>query len=58
VSLLNCGRCHACGEGLSAEDWCRACRAFRRYWSHGWNPRDGEPSACEDAPAPAGLQRR
>jgi hypothetical protein len=45
-----CGRCHDCSTLLTAEDWCRTCRAFRRYYEHGYGYRVGElDGSCEAA---------
>jgi hypothetical protein len=50
MPAMNCGRCHACGDALTSEEWCASCRQFRRYFSHGWNIAVAELTACEDAP--------
>lgn len=35
-----CGHCHTCGDELrkvlDGEEWCNTCKAYRRYFSHGW----------------------
>lgn len=39
--LTNCGKCHTCGHKLmrvlDGEEYCRTCRQYRRYESHGWS---------------------
>jgi len=49
-NLKPCGRCHTCGTALTkcldGEEYCPSCRAYRRYFSHGWSASYKELSAC------------
>lgn len=48
----SCGRCHECRTLLTNEDWCPACRAFRRYLEHGYGSEMGTSGlACYEVRA-------
>ena len=40
--MIGCGRCHTCATELrvmaSRAGWCRYCKTYRYYHSHGWVP--------------------
>lgn len=48
-AAATCGRCHACGTELRVDDWCVACRAFRRYVEHGYGAVGDVGSDCLEA---------
>lgn len=50
----HCGLCHKCGspleQCLDGEEWCRVCRRYRRYRSHGWNAGHKGDAFSTDSP--------
>lgn len=43
ATVAGCSHCHDCGANLSSDEWCGTCRAFRRYFEHGWGNALGSP---------------
>jgi hypothetical protein len=54
LSTKGCGHCHSCGTRLrivlDGEEWCKPCRNYRRYQSHGWTAGD-DLTTVNDCPA-------
>jgi hypothetical protein len=56
MGYAGCGRCHECGDGLTSDEWCQTCHAFRRYQEHGWGASTGSHGGtCFTAGQPASL---